>query len=178
MTERTFATQDEVAEYLGLTQATVNKLIKSGEIKGKRFGSGTLRAHYLFSSSDLDACLLERIKRKVKDKYDKQMAGARLLLALFRELDATPTFVKLNENNTIEEVLKSAKLDEIDVATERIFGSLARLRGTFSYKFFVATYKELHKDVRTWLRNQLTKNNEQNAHTESAVDPTFSVARF
>ena len=155
MTERTFATQDEVAQYLGLTHATVNRLVKNGEIKGERVGVGEKRTHLKFSVDDLDAFLLERIKRKVKGKYDKQMAGARLLLTLFQELDATPTFVKLNENNTIEEVLKSAKLDEIDVATERIFGSLARLRGTFSYKFFVATYKELHKDVRTWLRNQL-----------------------
>ncbi len=157
MTKRTFATQDEVAQYLGLSHATVNRIIKNGEIKGNRFGSGTLRSHCIYSSDDLDAFLLERIKRKLKKKYDKQIAGARLLLTLFRELDATPTSVKLNENKTIEEVLKSAKLDEIDAATERIFGSLARLRGTFSYKFFVATYKGLHKDVRTWLRNQLKK---------------------
>ena len=155
--KRFFTTQEEVAEYLDLTQVSVNKLIKNGEIKGRRVGGGPKRNYMQFPVSSIDSFLMTRIRQKLKKEYEKQMTEAQILLEVFRELDVTLPFGKLSKNKTIEEILKGVTQDDIDAATATLLGSFAKPCSAFLYRFVVATYKGLHKDVRTWLRNQLTK---------------------
>lgn len=84
--ERYLYTQDEVAEYLGLTQATVYKIIKNGEIKGIQIGNGEQRKHRAFSVSELDEYRIKRINQKCGKSGEKEMLDASLVVTLYRRL--------------------------------------------------------------------------------------------
>lgn len=84
--ERYLYTQDEVAEYLGLTHATVYKIIKNGEIKGIQIGNGEQRKHRAFSVSELDEYRIKRITKKCGNSGEKEMLDASLVVTLYRRL--------------------------------------------------------------------------------------------
>lgn len=84
--ERYLYTQDEVAEYLGLTHATVYKIIKNGEIKGVQIGNGEQRKHRAFSVSELDEYRIKRITKKCGKSGEKEMLDASLVVTLYRRL--------------------------------------------------------------------------------------------
>ena len=84
--ERYLYTQDEVAEYLGLTHATVYKIIKNGEIKWVQIGNGEQRKHRAFSVSELDEYRIKRITKKCGKSGEKEMLDASLVVTLYRRL--------------------------------------------------------------------------------------------
>lgn len=84
--ERYLYTQEEVADYLGLTHATVFKIIKNGEIKGVQIGNGEQRKHRAFSVSELDEYRIKRITKKCGGSGEEEMLVASFVVTLYRRL--------------------------------------------------------------------------------------------
>jgi len=149
----TYHTQSEAAEYLGLTQPTFNRLVKNGEIKGERVGTGKERIHLLFSEEALDAYQLERIRKKLGKKFDKQFADAQFVAEFFKCLnDGLIAKAKLT-GKTDQEALASQiypyYLTSKNLSIECPAEYLLIIERVFKM------YKKLYKDVKKWVDNQI-----------------------
>lgn len=141
-TKRCFYTQDEVSVYLGLTQATVNKLVKNGEIKGERVGFGKIRSHRVYPVAEVDRYQLARIKKKLGENFEDEMGEANFVIDAFQSLN-----VDLREFKTIVSDIKKATCPDDKRETVRLA---------------IMLYQRFHKDVRSWIYNQLKQRREKN----------------
>ena len=138
--QRYLRTQDEVAEYLGLTQVTVNKLVKNGEIKGKRVGNGDKRSRFKFPVAELDRCLLGRIKRSLGRNFTGGMFEAILVATVFQSIDVNWAALTPITTAVLDELRNrcpSKKLPSLEIA--------------------ISLYKKLPKGVSVWLNNRLNQ---------------------
>ena len=149
----TYHTQSEAAEYLGLTQPTFNRLVKNGEIKGERVGTGKERIHLLFSEEALDAYQLERIRKKLGKKFDKQFADAQFVAGFFKGLnDGLIARAKL-AGKTDGEALRS-RIEPRYLTTENLSIDCPSEHLLVIERVF-NLYKKLYKDVKHWVDNQI-----------------------
>ena len=139
--QRYFHTQDEVSEYLGMTQVTVNKLVKNGEIKGERVGFGRNRSHRIYPVAEVDRYHLERIKKKLGENFEDEMVEVDFVIDAFQSLN-----VDLREFKTIVSDIKKATYPD-----KRKTVRLA-----------LVLYQRFHRDVQRWIYNQLKQRREKN----------------
>lgn len=155
MKPRFFETQEEAAGYLGLAIATFNRLVKSGEIKGERVGTGEKRIHLLFSVDELDRYQMERMKKKLGEKFDKQFSDAQDIVAVFQGTNASRIIRAMLEGKEYEEALKD-RIEPRNVSFENISTLLGNDEVFIKWaKHILNTYIGLHKDVKQWIDNQI-----------------------
>lgn len=141
-TKRCFYTQDEVSVYLGLTQMTVSKLVKNGEIKGERVGFGKIRSHRVYPVAEVDRYHLARIKKKLGEKFEDEMVEVDFVIDAFQSLN-----VDLREFKTIVSDIKKATYPDDKRET---------------VKLALVLYQRFHRDVQRWIYNQLKQRREKN----------------
>lgn len=140
--QRYFHTQDEVSEYLGMTQVTVNKLVKNGEIKGERVGFGRDRSHRIYPVAEVDRYHLERIKKKLGENFEDEMVEVDFVIDAFQSLN-----VDLREFKTIVSDIKKATYPDDKRET---------------VKLALVLYRRFHRDVQRWIYNRLKQRREKN----------------
>ena len=156
MEQKYFKTQEEAAAYLGLSERTFNTLVKNGEIKGERVGTGEERTYFKFSVIELDNYQLERMKKKLGKKFDKQYSDAIRILAFFQGINKTLVVNAMLEGKGITEAIDNSCIKPADWTPERL-ESLCPIFPLNFYENIVEEYEKLQKDVRNWIKTRLTQ---------------------